>query len=93
MNELKKRIAAIMEYVNRAEEEINRQNLNNSAATSSRGSGSSVGSISTTILDEDQPVTIAGGDIDFGALSSKEMLKVLKARLVAWEDEYGRYPR
>ena len=91
MNEMKKRIAAIMEYVNRVEDEMNRQSGLNSAIH--EGSSSTADSASTFVPDEYKTVAVIGAEIDFSTLNSKEMVRVLKARLVAWEDEYGRYPR
>ena len=91
MNEMKKRIAAIMEYVNRAEDEMKRQSSLNSAAH--ERSSSTADSASTSVPDEYKTVAVIGAEMDFSTLNSKEMVKVLKARLVAWEDEYGRYPR
>ena len=88
MNEMKKRVAAILEFVNRAEDEGSKRVVSagsdGSAATASGG----------TVPDEYKNMAAkAEGDMDFSALDSRDMLKTLKARLVSWEDEYGRYSR
>ena len=114
MNEMKKRVAAILEFVNRAEEEgRKRGNTVSSTSSSSAGGPSSSGSgngsaltlVSSAGSDEggSAPAPAVGTvsaepekepgekEPDFGALDAGEMLRILKARLVRWEGEYGGY--
>ena len=82
-NEMKKRVAGILEFVNRAQEE--------SAKALTNGGSSN----STAKIVETTTPTVNGikDEVPFAGLDTQDMLLDLKGRLVRWEDEYGRWPR
>jgi hypothetical protein len=86
MNEMRKRVAAILEFVNRAEEDRNR-----TVGSNHEGNASVT---EATVPDGYKSMAASAvHESDFRSLESQDMLRTLKARLVSWEDEYGRYPR
>ena len=107
MNEMKKRVAAILEFVSRAEDEGERHRPPSGSVGSSgasfksgeEGNGGGGGGGGRSGTGEDgkgienglEALANVKLEADFGAMDSGEMLRTLKARLASWEDEYGRY--
>ena len=91
LNEMKRRVAAILEFVSRAEEEGTRRSSNDDECAGGGEGWSSGGADSSSR--EREMEREREREREFAALSSGEMLKHLRGRLITWEDEFGRYPR
>lgn len=93
MNDMKKRVAGILEFISHQQVEAAGLDPNSSTKSSTSANsppdGSSVDLVKVSSnamrdLDElDQEV--------FGSLNSKEMMAVLERRLMKWQQEYGKY--
>ena len=107
MNEMKRRVAAILEFISRTQVE-----LAEAPTPPSRGSGSASGAVAEIMksIHSGLPsITVnrgGGGSADggsesdktspegqrpFAELSSLEMMDVLTRKLVLWQQEYGKY--
>ena len=133
LNEMKRRVAAITDFVVRVQDDTRKGEGTASAGSGPGGGAKSVngasaeptaanGDAGPDALPDDPdgagmhaaPVKVetasvngaadnAGDDasltserlhsVDFAALSAADMMANLKARLILWEDEYGRYTR
>jgi hypothetical protein len=122
MNEMKKRVAGILEFVTKAQDEVARHGardqrgkdldadarsdkhvLENGESGSGNGNGNGNGNGDSS--ERDTPTVVNGGgsgsgsgsgsgtsdDTDFGSLQTADMMRVLRARLINWESEYGRW--
>ena len=90
---MKKRVAGILEFVNRSQEESAR--VPGSLGGDEKEKNGTGEGDENAKEEKVAEVTVNGASAepDFASLDTTEMLKELKARLVQWEDEYGRWPR
>ena len=95
MNEMKRRVAAILEFISQMKAEIGGESSN--VATPPSG-GSSITAVAMVKGVEAELAAILsmngedkGGGKEFGELSSAEMMSDLLRSLVVWQNEYGKY--
>ncbi|KZF23056.1 hypothetical protein L228DRAFT_142378 [Xylona heveae TC161] len=88
MNEMKRRVAGILEFISRTQVEM-------AGETTPPGGTSSTPSVvaqTTTVFQSNGPLlTLNGAEKEFGDLNSLEMMDVLTRKLVLWQKEYGKY--
>ncbi len=103
MNEMKRRVAAILEFISRTQLEMAGEQA--PSGTNGGGAihgGSSSGALIAGLADEVRPMLALNGggasdeekrgsEKDFAMLSSMEMMDVLTRNLVLWQKEYGKY--
>ena len=96
MNEMKRRVAAILEFVGRMQGE----GQAGSRSRSSEGSGSTPNgtsiSLPTASLVQAVEKAMSGGPVvedrkDFREMGSGEMMETLTRELIGWQNVYGRY--
>jgi hypothetical protein len=106
MNEMKRRVAAILEFVGRMQTERGAQSRNESGSNSSKGTNTPNGSkpnLPTAGLvraveaglkakDEDTAVRMMP-ERDFSTMGSQDMMETLTSELVQWQGAYGIYSR
>jgi pantothenate synthetase len=102
MNEMKRRVAAILEFISRMQVEMAASSENSSTPTSDRAQGlllkSMVDQIDSAMPSgsdrgDSAPVTMDGSseEKDFNQLSSVEMMDVLTRHLLKWQQEFGKF--
>lgn len=103
MNEMKRRVAAILEFVGRMQGETGlAQGVNSRSSEGSGGTPNGNGSAAATAASLVQAVEMAmgtglvpvgeeAGRKEFREMGSGEMMEVLTRELVGWQNVYGRY--
>ncbi|KAK5019355.1 Histone deacetylase complex subunit [Cryomyces antarcticus] len=90
MNEMKKRVATILDFISRTQVEMAGEGTPPSADSSTKGAMRAIAIGLEPMLAGDS----GGGDSDdreFKDLSSTEMMDVLTRKLVIWQKEFGKY--
>jgi hypothetical protein len=95
MNEMKRRVAAILEFISQMKAELGTEHAN--AATPTSGSSSVAAAAMIRGVEAELAGILAahgddkGGGKDFGEMTSGEMMGDLVRKLVGWQNEFGRY--
>jgi hypothetical protein len=93
MNEMKRRVAAILEFISQMKAEIGESS---NMATPPSGSSSIAAAAMIKGVEAQLAGILANGDDKgggkaFGEMSSAEMMSDLIRSLVGWQNEYGKY--
>lgn len=97
MNDMKKRVAGILEFISHQQVEAAGVDPASSTKTSTSTNSPPDGGTSAHGLDLAKVTSNAMRDLDeldqeiFSSLNSKEMMLVLERRLMKWQMDYGRY--
>jgi hypothetical protein len=95
MNEMKRRVAAILEFISQMKAEVGAETGN--IATPPSGSSSVAASAMTRGVEAELAGMLAmqgedkGGGKDFTDMSSSEMMSDLLRSLAGWQNEFGKY--
>ena len=103
MNEMKKRVAAILEFINQMRP-VKSTSLDGSASTpnggisNSNNSGNKKGAVDANTLARGVDAGLSGHLVEpeekekhFTAMESKEMMQALSRDLIGWQALHGRY--
>ena len=97
MNDMKKRVAGILEFISHQQVEAAGLDPNASTKTSTSANSPPDTNANSSSVDLVKISSNAIRDLDeldqeiFGSLNSKEMMAVLERRLMKWQQEYGKY--
>ena len=97
MNDMKKRVAGILEFISHQQVEAAGLDPNSSTKSSTSTSSPPDGSTNPKGIELEKATSNAMRDLDeldqelFSSLNSKEMMLVLERRLMKWQMDYGRY--
>lgn len=97
MNDMKKRVAGILEFISHQQVEAAGLDPNSSTKTSTTTNSPPDGRANSGRLDLAKATNNAMRDLDeldqeiFSSLNSREMMLVLERRLMKWQMDYGRY--
>ena len=97
MNDMKKRVAGILEFISHQQVEAAGLDPHSSTKTSTSTNSPPDGSANANGVDLAKVTSNAMRDLDeldqeiFSSLNSKEMMLVLERRLMKWQIDYGRY--
>lgn len=101
MNEMKRRVAAILEFISRMQVEMAVASENSSTPTGSNGDRTQGLLLKSMVeqIEQSMPMPSDGesaGDAephekDFNELSSVEMMDVLTRHLLKWQQEFGKF--
>ena len=97
MNDMKKRVAGILEFISHQQVEAAGLDPNSSTKTSTSANSPPDTNANASSVDLVKVTSNAMRDLDeldqevFGSLNSKEMMAVLERRLMKWQQEYGKY--
>ncbi|KAH0558826.1 hypothetical protein GP486_004532 [Trichoglossum hirsutum] len=99
MNEMKRRVAAILEFISRTQVEMAGEHtppaggpsssVTAATAASFRGIGEALPGY--MVVNGNGPGTGGGDERDFGEMTSLEMMDILTRKLVLWQKEFGKY--
>jgi hypothetical protein len=99
MNEMKRRVAAILEFISRTQVEMagehtppaggSSSSMTAATASALRGIGEALPGYA--MVNGNGSSTGGGDERDFGEMTSLEMMDILTRKLVLWQKEFGKY--